>query len=346
LRYSRRSIYRVKAVQRDAIEQAGTTLFQNEKASANKNKGIVNRMNTLQRIYASLARIREIPSRLDDIQKAIGRVELALQRIENRSNIHDNEFKVFSQWGEDGIIQFLLRQVQIPNRMFVEIGVSDYREANTRFLLQNNNWSGLVIDGSEDNIKVIRRDPLYWRYNLKAEREFIERDNTNDILERYHVRGDIGLLSIDIDGNDYWIWETINNVSPRIVICEYRSLFGWRRSVTIPYDRTFSRFQAHPSGLYYGASISALHRLGQSKGYSLVGSNSAGCNLFFVRSDVLGNLAACTPEQVYQRSLFRESRDAQGHLTFLDFDESVAAISDLSLYDLDLQRLIKVSDLN
>jgi hypothetical protein len=303
-------------------------------------------MNTVQRIYASLARIREIPSRLDDVQKAIGRIELALKRIEGLSDIHANEFKVFSQWGEDGIIQFLLRQVQIPNRMFVEIGTSDYREANTRFLLQNNNWSGLVMDGSEQNIEVIRRDPLYWRYNLKAEREFIERENIDDVLGKYGVRGDIGLLSIDIDGNDYWVWEAINNVSPRIVICEYRSLFGWQRAVTIPYDRAFSRFQVHPSGLYYGASISALHRLGQSKGYSLVGSNSAGCNLFFVRSDVLGNLAAYTPQQAYQRALFRESRDAQGHLTFLDFDQSVAAISDLSLYDLNLQRLIKVSDLN
>jgi hypothetical protein len=303
-------------------------------------------MNTLQRIYASLARIREIPSRLDDVQKAIGRIELALKQIEDRHDIHGNEFKVFSQWGEDGIIQFLLRKVEVPNQVFVEIGVSDYREANTRFLLQNNNWSGMVIDGSEQNIDVIRRDPLYWRYNLKAECEFIERENINDILKKNGVEGDIGLLSIDIDGNDYWIWDAISDILPRIVICEYRSLFGWRRLVTIPYDRSFNRFRAHSSGLYYGASIAALHRLGQSKGYSLVGSNSAGCNLFFVRNDVIGDVAVYTTQQAYRRALFRESRDAQGHLTFLDFDQSVAAISDLPLYDLDLQRLIKVSDLN
>lgn len=144
------------------------------------------------------------------------------------------EFQVSSQWGEDGIIQFLIRRVAIPRPVFVEFGVQDYRESNTRFLLQNDNWSGLVLDNSPQNIAAIRSDPIYWRHNLKAEHAFVTRENINSLIANQGIIGDIGLLSIDIDGNDYWVWEAIDGISPRIVLIEYNSLFGRHAEVTIP----------------------------------------------------------------------------------------------------------------
>ena len=86
----------------------------------------------------------------------------------DKQPLSDHEFKVFSQWGEDGIIQFLLRKLELSQNTFIEFGVETYREANTRFLLMHDNWSGLVIDGSKSNINDIVSQSIYWRYSLNA----------------------------------------------------------------------------------------------------------------------------------------------------------------------------------
>jgi len=258
-----------------------------------------------------------------------------LHQSTGMKTIHESEFKVFSQWGEDGIIQYLIHHVPIENDTFVEFGVETYVESNTRFLLVNNNWSGLVIDGDSRNVAFIRSDPIYFRHNLKADCAFITKDNINDLLIRNGVSGDIGLLSIDIDGNDYWVWESINTVHPRIVVCEYNSLWGDTLSVSIPYDPVFDRTQAHYSNLYFGASITALTKLANTKGYSLVGSNSAGNNLFFVRNDLLGNIPVIAPKDAWVQSRFREARDKSGQLTFLSFSDRLSLMTDMPLINLD-----------
>ncbi len=301
-------------------------------------------MNPFQKIKALIHDIEEAALRIQELQKAVGRVELRqLQLTSDR--LQDYEFKAFSQWGEDGIIQFLIRRVKIDRKIFVEFGVENYLESNTRFLLQNDRWSGLVIDGSPDNIRYIKQDPIYWGYNLKADCAFVNRDNINELLISNGISGDIGLLSIDIDGVDYWVWEVINCITPRIVICEYNSFFGCDRKVTIPYDKEFSRRTAHFSNTYWGASIAALAHLASLKGYALVGSNSAGNNVFFVRNDVVGDLRVYSPVEAYIRAQFRDSRDQHGNLTFLDFDHYLDPVGDMPLYDLHIQRMIKVRDL-
>src|SRR3984885_8566432 len=133
------------------------------------------------------------------------------------------EFRVFSQFGDDGIIQYIVSRLDLPlaERRFVEFGVENYREANTRFLLLNDNWSGLVIDGSENHISSIRSEPIYWRHDLTAVSRFVTRDNISSILETAGFSGRIGLLSIDVDGNDYWIWEALTTLDPAVVIVEY-----------------------------------------------------------------------------------------------------------------------------
>jgi len=287
--------------------------------------------------------LNEINERLKSLQQASGRIEARQLSPGNDNNFSNHEFQVYSQWGEDGLVQYLIHQVEIENPVFVEFGVESYTESNTRFLLVNNNWSGLVIDGSEKNIARIKQDPIYWRYNLKVECAFIDKDNINDLIEKNGISGDIGLLSVDIDGNDYWVWEAIDRISPRIVICEYNSIYGFEAQVTVPYDPLFYRTKAHFSNLYWGASISAFTSLARSKGYTLVGSNSAGNNLFFVRNDVMSKLDAVTPQEAHTVSQFRESRDAQGNLTLLPFEERILAIKDMSLVNLldNKQYLIK-----
>jgi hypothetical protein len=285
----------------------------------------------------------EINERLKKIQQAAGRIETRqLSEITN-NNVRDHEFQVYSQWGEDGLIQYLIERINIDRSVFVEFGVERYTESNTRFLLINNNWSGLVIDGSEKNIDYIKSDSIYWQHNLKAECAFIDKDNINTLFEKNGITGDIGLLSIDIDGNDYWVWDAIDVVTPRIVVCEYNSVFGYEKKVTIPYDPCFSRTSAHYSNLYWGASISAFTLLGKAKGYSLVGSNSAGNNLFFVRNDLMQNLREVSPKEAHYVSQFRESRGEDGDLTLLPFDQRLLVIADMNLINLsdNKQYLIK-----
>lgn len=298
----------------------------------------------LKKLPQMLRLALRIPNRLDSIQQAIGRIEARQIVAAGIDNPKEAEFRVSSQWGEDGIIQFLVQRIPIQNKVFIEFGVQDYTESNTRYLLQNNNWAGLVMDGDPANIKSIVGDPVYWRFNLKALCAFIDRDKINDLILNQGIKGDIGLLSIDIDGNDYWVWEAIDCVQPRIVIVEYNSLFGPTARVTVPYDPKFIRTRAHYSNLFWGASIAALHDLGQRKGYSLVASNTAGNNVFFVHNDLLLGIPTLTSEEAYVPNQWRDSRDRAGNLNFLDHSRALAEISDLLIFDLNTSALVKVGD--
>jgi len=301
-------------------------------------------MSILSKIVSHIALLKEMNSRLIKIQNGVGRIEQRQLAGANDCCLVNNEFQVYSQWGEDGIIQFLLNKVAIDRPIFVEFGVEQYTESNTRFLLINNNWSGLVIDGSESNINYIKRDPIYWKYNLKAECAFIDKDNINNLIEKNGISGDIGLLSVDIDGNDYWVWNEINVVNPRIIICEYNSIFGPEERVTIPYSASFFRTDSHYSNLYYGASISALTQLANSKGYALVGGNQAGNNVFFVRRDLMHNLKEMSPQDAYVKSKFRESRDEGGNLTFLSMDERLRLLKDMKVVNIDDSKEYSIGD--
>ena len=144
-----------------------------------------------------------------DVQKNLLANGKLLSHINNQKemvkSLEEVEFQVFSQRGEDGILQYIINKIEIPNRIFVEFGVENYTESNTRFLLMNNNWSGLVIDGSKANIDFIKNDFIYWKYDITAVESFIDKDNINSLIKNYTSVKDIGLLSVDIDGNDYWV---------------------------------------------------------------------------------------------------------------------------------------------
>ena len=237
-------------------------------------------------------------------------------------------FKVFSQWDEDGIIQYLISKVPIANRTFIEFGVENYEESNTRFLLLNNHWQGLVLDASADDIRYIQTDRIYWEFDLQAKCTWITRDNINSLLSEAGFPKDVGLLSIDIDGNEYWIWEAIQSVRPRIVIVEYSSLFGLQ-PISIPYKEDFDRTAAHHSTLYYGCSLAALAHLAKKKGYLLLGSNIWGHNAFFVRSDVAGEFKGLELEEAYVPSKFRESRDQSGRPSYVRGENRIKLIENL-----------------
>ncbi len=225
------------------------------------------------------------------------------------------EFSAFSQWGDDGIIQYLIHQLPISQQTFIEFGVGNYLEANTRFLLINNNWKGLIFDGSAQNMEFVKNDSISWKYDLTAIPLFVTKNNINQAIEAAGFSGELGILHIDIDGNDYWIWECLTIVQPQIVIMEYNSMFGNKAAISVPYDDQFYVTNAHYSNLYFGASLKAMCELAEKKGYSFVGSNTNGNNAYFVRKDKLGAFPAMSSEQGYVAARFRQNRDASGNLT-------------------------------
>lgn len=258
-------------------------------------------------------------------------LELSIRNIKS-SNINDYEFKVFSQWGEDGIINYLTNELKIENKIFIEFGVENYRESNTRFLLKNSNWSGLIIDSSEKNIEEIKKDPIYWKHDINAVCEFIDRDNINNIIKKNISKEEIGLLSIDIDGNDYWIWDAINSVKPAIVIIEYNSILGIDKPLVVPYQKDFERAKAHYSNIYYGASLLAINKLAEKKGYVFIGCNNAGNNAFFIKENIQNNLIKKKDIKIgYRTRKFREARDKNYKKSYLNFNQEKKIISNLKL---------------
>lgn len=262
-------------------------------------------------------------------------------------DLRDAEFNVFSQFGDDGIIQYLVRAAAIPEglRTFVEFGVGDYSEANTRFLLFNDNWRGLVMDPDEGNVRRIRAADWYWKHDLTAARAFVDRGNVDATLSGHGFAGEIGLLHIDIDGNDYWVWEALTAARPVVAILEYNSVLGRDRAVVVPYDPGFRRTRAHASNLYWGCSLRALCALGDRKGYAFVGSNGAGNNAYFVRRECLGAVPERTAASGYVESRYRESRDAAGRLTFVSGGERRKLIAGMPVLDLETNTLVKVGEL-
>jgi hypothetical protein len=273
---------------------------------------------------------------LDSVKILLGNIISQNNKKKNEDNISSYEFSIFSQWGDDGIIDYLINNLNIKNKSFIEFGVQDYTECNTKFLLMNRNWRGLIIDESTNLINKIKNSDIYWRYDLTAIKSFITKNNINNIFKDNNFVGPIGLLSIDIDGNDYWIWDSINCVDPEIVIIEYNSRLGFEKAITIPYREDFERKKAHYSNIYYGASLKALINLGKKKNYIFIGCNSAGNNAYFIKSNLENSkIKEIKIEQGFVHSKFRESRDENGNKNYLAFEEEKKILKNLNFQSLD-----------
>lgn len=260
------------------------------------------------------------------------------------NNLNDYEFRIFSQFGDDGIIQFLIKHIEIKNEIFIEFGVENFLESNTRFLMMHNNWTGFVMDGSETAMQSLVNQPWYWKFNLTQKAVFIDKDNINELLALTGF-SEIGLLHIDIDGNDYHIFEALDlsKLSPAIIIAEYNSVFGSERLITVPYQKDFYRTKAHYSNLYAGASLPALNHVAQAKGYALVGCNLAGNNAYFVRRDLLNQRIKEVPlASAFRESKFRESRNPDFSFSYLSGIDRLSLIKGMDVLNVETKALEKL----
>jgi hypothetical protein len=250
----------------------------------------------------------DLPTKSSDkhTKVLVGRLLSQMNAERTAVELRDVEFQVFSQFGDDGIIQYLISKLEIADTRFVEFGVENYTEANTRFLLIKDKWSGLVIDGNPDHVDYIRRDLVSAFYDLHAVESFITAENIDALITNAGFGGRVGLLSIDIDGMDYWVWEAITAVDAAIVVVEYNALLGPERSIVVPYKADFVRERAHASRLYWGASLAAFQNLATAKGYQFVGCNGNGNNAYFVRKDLAQRPAIGALRPAFQAASFAE----------------------------------------
>jgi hypothetical protein len=234
--------------------------------------------------------LRNLSERLDLIETtSMHAVQGVAGLLQERrpANWDDAEFRIFSQFGEDGILQYIFQTIGHGNRTFVEFGIQSGRQCNSALLALCHGWSGLFIEG--DPVLAAWGREYYDNMltenagRVRIKNAFITTANINDLIGTWS--DGLDLLSIDIDGNDYWVWEAITGVKPRVVVVEYNAVFGLE-PLTIPYAPAFQR-GALGDGMYFGASLAALEKLGAAKGYALVGCGSTGINAFFVREDLV-----------------------------------------------------------
>lgn len=210
-----------------------------------------------------------------------------LDRREPLLKLEDTEFRVFSQNGEDGILLYIFSLIGHGNKKAVEICAGPGVESNTANLIINHGWHALLFDGDQRNVRIGRsfyarsRDTFFCPPTFRH--AWIDTANVNALISGSGFEGEIDLLSIDMDGVDYWIWKAIECISPRVVILEYNEQLGFER-VTVPYDPKFNRLKKDIR--YWGGSLSAFCSLAKEKGYRLVGCNRQRLNAFFIRNDV------------------------------------------------------------
>lgn len=239
----------------------------------------------------------------------------SLKRNGALPQLGDTGFRVFSQFEKDGMILFLFAVLGAENCTFVDVGAGDGINSNCANLALNFGWRGLFIDGNEESIERGRayyeRHPSTWAYPPEFVHAMVQRENVNEIIKTAGFEGPIDLLSIDIDGNDYWIWDALDCVSPNVVIIETHVEFGFR-SIVVPYDKDYVYPGKHKQ--YHGASPVAMAKLAKRKGYRLVGANNYGFNTIYVRNGLGDELI---PE-VSVESILQHPRNAERFQLFED----------------------------
>lgn len=218
------------------------------------------------------------------------------------TELNDHEKKHSSQFGEDGITLEIFSRIGATNCKFVEIGSSSGPQCNTSILSIGFGWTGLLIEKNEQRVvaggKNYARIFKDKRGSVSFANEFVTAENINEVLAANKMTGAIDFLSIDIDGNDYWVWKAISIIKPRVVVIEYNATLGTERSATIKYDPDFVWKSKKPP-LYFGASLKALASLGIQKGYSLVACESTGANAFFVLSELADRVPSASVKEAY-----------------------------------------------
>jgi hypothetical protein len=268
------------------------------KELARTNKELAKSHKLLERMDRVVS--RRVVGRLESLERDVAAVQrrLAIDAATlpypDRLLVH--RFRLHSQNQEDGVLLALLEAAGVGPRRFVEIGCGD-NGGNSGMLAGEFGFEGLMVDGAESNVAACRlRFP-----RATVEQAWIERETVDELVTSRGFGGEVDLLSVDIDGNDLYVWDALASVRPRIAIAEYNSLMGPEASVTIAYDPAFVMRQVEGAdGGYFGASLTALTRSMAKRGMRLVTTDFRGVNAFFLREDLAPQIPAVEPARVFR----------------------------------------------
>lgn len=271
------------------------------------------------------------------------------KNYKNIKKINDLDYKIFSQFGEDGIIDYLVQSLEITSPKFVEIGVGDYSECNTRFLFEIAQPKGLIIDCVNNFKNRVKKNISLWKGDLKVLNQKISSKNINQILDKEGFNSGIDIFSLDIDGVDYWILEKLPKNFSKIVIVEYNSIFGPDFKVSVPNINDFDRSNYHYSNLCFGASLKAMISLLEKKGYVFLGSTKSKVNAFFILKTEVDKISLDIPDiddlTYYTNSNITESRNVDGQLNYLTGENKLYEISECELVNLHDNSLKKIKEI-
>lgn len=269
------------------------------------------------------------------VQLGILQYRLLHSQVDDVRLLWDAEYSVFSQWGEDGILDFLCLRLGISRPAIIDFGAGDISTANGRWILTHLGGSAVFVDARADLPETLRTSGLPFVSNTWALRRYITDEDASDTYDEGVglLDGAVDIFMLDLDGQDYWILRSIKNLAAKVVVLEYMGLLGSQYCLTVPREPHFDRTQAHHSWLYYGASLPAYLDLMSRRGYQFVGTNSQRTNAFFVRSDLTGSLgegflSSMLTINNYVDSRINESRDLAGNLTFHQSDSRCLLIAD------------------
>jgi hypothetical protein len=213
--------------------------------------------------------------------------------------LHETGFRCFSQFEEDGKILFIMAVLGIQEGVFLDLGSADGVNSNCANLALNFGWRGFFFDGNQSNIERGRTfynsHPDTWAYPPMFVCAMINRENINQLLTEASVPPEVDFMSIDIDGNDYWVWDALSVTTPKVVMIETHIEFGMN-DIVVPYDKDYVYPGRHPD--YHGASPVAMEKLARRKGYRLVGANRYGFNTIYVREGLAPTLPPVSVDSI------------------------------------------------
>lgn len=294
----------------------------------------------------------QILAELRTIREQLAQLQVASARTNPRevSSFAAVEFKAFSQFGEDGILNFICDTLNIPKPRILEIGAGNYSEGNSRFLVTARMGSAVLVDSDPSLALRVRATEDSWKGPVIPLTLWVTPSTIPNIqLMAEAELGGIDILSLDIDGNDYWVAEAIDFTRLAVVVVEYNPHFGARMAVTVPRDDQFSRLSAHASGLYYGASLRAWVDLFEARGFVFLGTNLASHNAFFVHKQSSKDFAKLIASvdsslQSYMDFRVRDVRGDDNKLNYLSPTSQMDRIKDLPLVHTQTKEQITVED--
>jgi hypothetical protein len=262
------------------------------------------RLAQIERQHAALESWR-LPQR--DLRARLERIEAGLEAVLRGIYLEQEEllypqrltahrFGLISQSHEDGVTLALLREAGIETASFVEVGCG-LNGGNSGFLARELGWSGLMVDAGDHEVAAVRQ--IFNPARVQVAQQWVTREGIDQLLRDHGITGELDFLGIDIDGNDYWVWEALSVVRPRIVLVECNLLFGPDHAVVVPYDPEFERHRL--KSIYFGASLAALAVLAKRKGYRLVAMEPGSPNAYFLRDDVGSHIPGCEPRALWHQ---------------------------------------------